>query len=106
MVCRRLFAVYQLPTSEAPGQAPRLLGRFGDLRAALEGRDRAILERLAAAGGRRVELMDLVVIEEPGGRCTTQLIACSVGQPPGWPVDLAAELAETASWLERLRRTR
>ena len=106
MFSRPTVALYELSSSETPGQAPRLLGRYDDLRAALEGRDSAVLERLAAAGGRRVELTDLVVTPGPGGRSTTQLIACSVGQPVGWPVDLAAELAETASWLERLRRNR
>ena len=106
VVNQATFALYEFSTSAAPGQGPRLLGRFDDLRDALQSRDNAILDRLAEAGGRRVELTDLVVTLGPGGRCTTQLVACSVGQPVGWPVDLAAELAETASWLERLGRNR
>ena len=106
MIIRSAVALYELSTSDALAQAPRLLGRYEDLRSALASRDCAILERLAAAGERRVELTHVVVTPGPGGRCTTQLIACSVGQPVGWPVDPVAELAETASWLERLRRTR
>lgn len=106
MTVRPTFALYELSTLATPEHPPRLLGRYDDLRDAFRGRDSAILERLAAAGGRRVELTDLVVTEEPGGRCTTQLIACSVGQPEGWPVDPAAELADTARWLERRRRSR
>jgi hypothetical protein len=68
---------------------------------ALDARDADVLECLERAGGRRIELTHEVHSCPEGGPCRTQRMACAVGQPSGWPVDLRAELAETARWLSR-----
>ena len=100
------FALYLLATSRVPSEAPRSVGQYGTRTAALEARERDILEQLRVAGGRRLELTYAIVTWTTPARSTTQLLACSVGQPMGWPVDLPSELAETARWLRRVRAHR
>ena len=95
--------LYELDSSRTPSEPPRLLGCHETRRAALLARDRDILAQLEAAGGRRVELTHLVVSCGEAGPRTSQTLACSVGQPIGWPVNVSAELAETRRWLAALR---
>ncbi|MCU1589680.1 MAG: hypothetical protein JWP11_936 [Frankiales bacterium] len=100
------FTLYRVAHSAAPSEAPLLLGAYRSRVAALSARDADVLECLERAGGRRVELTHEVHSCPEGGRCGTQRMACAVGQPVGWPVDLRAELAETARWLSRRRAHR
>ncbi|GAC1578435.1 MAG: hypothetical protein NVS3B18_12180 [Candidatus Dormibacteria bacterium] len=95
--------LYQLTTLTAPSRAPQLLGCYDDRRAALGARDRHVLSRLRAAGGRRIELTHLLLNCPERGPWSTQRLVCSVGQPIGWPVDPLAEVADTARWLAVLR---
>jgi hypothetical protein len=95
--------LYELASSRRPSESPRLLGCYETRRAALLARARDILEQLEAAGGRRIELTHLVLIRDELGPETSQMLACSVGQPVGWPVDASTELAETRRWLAARR---
>jgi hypothetical protein len=95
--------LYELGSSRTPSEPPRLLGRYDTRGAALLARDRDILEQLEAAGGRRIQLTHLLLIRNELGPETSQLLACSVGQPVGWPVDASTELAETRRWLAARR---
>lgn len=95
--------LYELANSRAPSEPPRLLGCHYSRRAALLARDRDILEQLEAAGGRRIDLTHLVLMRGELGAVTSQTLACSVGQPVGWPVDVSTELVETRRWLAALR---
>ena len=97
------FVLYRLAHSAAASEAPQLIGEYGSYDAALAARDADVLECLERAGGRRVEMTHEVHSRQDDGPCSTQRMACAVGQPPGWPVDLRAELAETARWLSRRR---
>ncbi len=78
-----------------------MLGHHGTYDAALTARDADVLECLERAGGRRIEIAHEIHRCTEGGACNSRRMVCAVGQPIGWPVDLRAELAETASWLER-----
>jgi hypothetical protein len=95
--------LYELGSSRTPSEPPRLLGRYDTRGAALLARDRDILEQLEAAGGRRIQLTHLLLIRNELGPETSQLLACCVGQPVGWPVDASRELAETRRWLAARR---
>lgn len=95
------FTLYRVAHSAAPLEAPELLGAYRSRMGALDARDADVLECLERAGGRRIELTHEVHSCPEGGPCRTQRMACAVGQPSGWPVDLRAELAETARWLSR-----
>jgi hypothetical protein len=97
------FLLYRLDHSAAPPHAPQLLGAYASHDAALAARDRDVLECLERAGGRRVELTHEIRRCLPPGPCSRQRMACSVGQPIGWPVEPRGELAETARWLAALR---
>ncbi|MDX6198909.1 MAG: hypothetical protein QOJ79_2060 [Actinomycetota bacterium] len=97
------FLLYRLAHSAAPSEAPQLLGIYRSYEAALAARDADIIECLERAGGRRVELTHEVHSCPEGAACSTQRMACAVGQPVGWPVELRGELAATARWLSRLR---
>ncbi|MDP3714477.1 MAG: hypothetical protein Q8R60_18580 [Mycobacteriales bacterium] len=46
---------HELASSTAPSVAPRLLGQYGGIGAAMAVRDRAVLDQLQAAGGRRID---------------------------------------------------
>lgn len=81
-----------------------LLGQYGTWAEARAGRDWDVLRQLERAGGRRIELGHAVVDLNRGG--TARRWVCSVGQPPGWPLDLGTELAATAEWLARSSRHR
>jgi hypothetical protein len=98
-----MVLLYELDSSRTPSKPPRLLGWHDTRRAALLTRDRDILAQLEAAGGRRIELTHLVVTGGEMGSWTSQALACSVGQPIGWPVNVSAELVETRRWLAALR---
>jgi hypothetical protein len=78
-----------------------MLGAYGSREAALVARDVDVLACLERAGGRRVELTHEIHRCREGASCSVQLLACAVGQPIGWPVDLRSELAATAHWLRR-----
>ena len=95
--------MYRVADSGAPSEPPLRLGVYGSRVAAMAARDGDVLECLARAGGRRVELTHEVHSCAAGGPCGRQRMVCAVGQPVGWPVDLGAELAETARWLSRRR---
>jgi hypothetical protein len=95
--------LYRLAHSAAPSEAPQPLGRYRSYVAALAARDGDVLECLARAGGRRVELTHEIHTCPEHGPCGKQRMVCAVGQPIGWPVELPGELAETARWLGRLR---
>jgi hypothetical protein len=95
--------LYELVSSRTRSKPPRLLGWHDTRRAALLARDRDILAQLEAAGGRRIDLTHLVVTGGKLGLWTSQALACSVGQPIGWPVNVSAEFAETRRWLAALR---
>ena len=97
------FVLYRLAHSAAASEAPQLIGEYGSYDAALAARDADVLEFLKRAGGRRIELTHEVHSCAEGRPSGTQRMVCAVGQPPGWPVDLRAELAETARWLSRRR---
>jgi hypothetical protein len=99
----RKFTLYRLAESAAPSEPPQLLGAYRSRGAALAARDVDVLECLKRAGGRRVELTHEIHSCPTNGSCSAQLLACAVGQPSGWPVNLRSELAETARWLGRLR---
>ena len=86
---------------EAPA-ASNLLGTFPDFSSALDARDQDVLHQLEQAGGRRVELTHLIVGAGARGPRTPHAIACAVGQPTSGPVDMRAELTETAQWLARI----
>ena len=81
-----------------------LIGTYPTVHAAVEARSGDILDQLELARGRHIELNHLVVGPDQGGERTVRSFTCSVGQPLGWPVDLAAELADTAAWLSRISR--
>jgi hypothetical protein len=100
---RTTVVLYQLTTLSAPSRAPQLLGCYDSHRAALAARDRHVLTCLRATGGRRIELRHLLLNCPERGPWSTQRLVCSVGQPIGWPVDLLAEIADTARWLAALR---
>lgn len=100
------FVLYRVAHSMAPAERPQRLGVYGSRVAALAARDADVLECLERAGGRRVELTHEVHSCPDGGPCSTQRMACAVGQPPGWPVDVRAELAATACWLSHRRAHR
>lgn len=95
--------LYRLAHSAASSEAPQLLGGYRSYVAALAARDADVLACLERAGGRRVELTHEIHRCLEGGACDTQRMACAVGQPIGWPVELRRELAETARWLAALR---
>jgi hypothetical protein len=97
------FLLYRLAYSTAPPHAPQLLGAYASHDAAMTARDADVLECLDGAGGRRVELTHEILSGPERGRWSTQRMACSVGQPIGWPVEPRSELAETARWLAALR---
>jgi hypothetical protein len=80
--------LYELVSSRTRSEPPRLLGCHDTHRAALLARDRDILAQLEAAGGRRIELTHVVVTRRDVGPWTSQALACSVGQPIGWPVNV------------------
>jgi hypothetical protein len=98
--------LYRLAHSAAPSETPQLLGRYRNYDAALAARDADVLECLERARGRRVELTHEIHSCLECGSCSTQRMACAVGQPIGWPVELRGELADTARWLGRLRAHR
>lgn len=81
-----------------------LLGTYPTVQTAVDARDDDVLSQLELARGRQIELAHLIVGPGRDGDRTVHTFICSVGQPPGWPVDLAAELADTAAWLSRLHR--
>ncbi|GAC1610694.1 MAG: hypothetical protein NVS3B26_18930 [Mycobacteriales bacterium] len=83
-----------------------LVGTYPTLQRALDARDTDILRQLELARGRLIELTHLLVGPDRDGERTVYPYACSVGQPPGWPVDLATELADTAAWLSRIHPPR
>ena len=95
------FRLYRLAQSAGPAEPPKLLGVYGSRAAALAARDVDVLACLERAGGRRVELTHEIHSCREGASCSSQLLACAVGQPIGWPVDVRSELAATASWLHR-----
>lgn len=97
------FLLYRLAHSTAPPHTPQLLGAYESHDAALAARDADVLECLDGAGGRRVELTHAILSCPERGPWSTQRMACSVGQPIGWPVEPRSELAETARWLAALR---
>jgi hypothetical protein len=97
------FLLYRLEHSAAPSEGPQLLGAYPSHVAALAARDADVLECLERAGGRRVELTHEIHSCLECGACDNQRMACAVGQPVGWPVELRGELAATALWLSRLR---
>jgi hypothetical protein len=78
------------------------LGDYATWAEARAARDWDVLRQLERAGGRRIELGHAIVDLDRGGPPRRRI--CSVGQPPGWPVDVSAELAATAEWLARLSR--
>ena len=80
-----------------------MLGVYRSRDAALATRDVDVLECLEGAGGRRIELTHEIHSCPQHGPRSTQRLACAVGQPIGWPVDLRGELAATARWLGRRR---
>jgi hypothetical protein len=95
---------YQLFRASGPDtnpQADQLLGTYPSFQAALAGRDGDVLVQLELAGGRRIELTHLIVGAGHLGPRTPHALACSVGQPTDGPVDVAAELADTARWFAR-----
>jgi hypothetical protein len=102
-VKRVVVMLYELVSSRAQSEPPRLISCHDTRRAALLARDCDILAQLEAAGGRRIELTHLVVTRGEMGPWSSQALACSVGQPIGWPVNVSAELAETRRWLAALR---
>jgi hypothetical protein len=89
-VKRVMVMLYELVGSRTRSEPPRLLGCHDTRRAALLARDRDILTQLEAAGGRRIELTHLLVTRGEMGPGTSPALACSVGQPIGWPVNVSA----------------
>jgi hypothetical protein len=100
------FTLYRLARSKAPSEPPQRLGAYRSREAALAARDVDVLACLEHAGGRRVELTHEIHMCREGASCSAQLLACAVGQPVGWPVDVRSELAATARWLHRLHAHR
>jgi hypothetical protein len=84
---------------------PTLLGHYPTYNEALCARDQDVLDQLEQAAGRRIELLHLIVGPGARGPRTAHQVACSVGQPTTGPVDVAAELAATATWLSRIHAT-
>lgn len=85
-------------------EQPRLLGSYATYEAALHARDQDVLEQLEQARGHRIQPQHLIVGPGQRGARTAHQVVCSVGQPTGDPVDLAAELAATEDWLRRIHQ--
>jgi hypothetical protein len=93
---------YELQRVGTDMQQPTLLGHYPTYDDALRARDQDVLEQLERTGGHRIELLHLIVGPGRRGARTAHQLACSVGQPTADPVDVAAELAATATWLSRI----
>jgi hypothetical protein len=100
------YQLFRASGSDVKPQADLLLGTYPDFLSALAGRDGDVLLQLELAGGRRIELTHLIVGAGLRGPRTRHAVACSVGQPTDGPVDVAAELEDTARWLARRNASR
>lgn len=98
------YDLYRAGSPDDEQSRTLLLGTHTTVHAAMAARCDDVLSELELARGRQIELTHLIVGPGQEGDRTVRTLICSVGQPPGWPVDLATELADTATWLRRLHR--
>lgn len=99
------YELYRAGSPDDEHSTTILVGTYPTVQSAVDARGADVLAQLELAHGRRIELTHLIVGPGREGERTVHTFVCSVGQPPGWPVDLASELADTAAWLSRIRRT-
>lgn len=98
------YQLYRAADRDEASELATELGEYANFRDALLARDQDVLRMLEHAAGRRIELTHLIVGPGHDGPRTPHAVVCSVGQPDGWPVDLEAEIAATAHWLEQIHR--
>ena len=96
------YQLFRANTARDEPTAGNLLGTYPDYQSALAARDGDVMRQLEQACGRRVDLTHLIVGAGRRGPRTAHAVSCAVGQPTNGPVDLRAELDETARWLARL----
>lgn len=98
------YELYRAGSPDDEHSKTHLLGTYATVQTAVDARDDDVLSQLELTRGRQIELTHLIVGPGRDGERTVHTFICSVGQPLGWPVEVAAELADTAAWLSRMHR--